>query len=341
MRAIVAAAAVRRSGARRRDATTHRRRRGRPRAPSRRERGRPRNADASDSSEISSFDASSSAAVLKEALAELYLADGQRERALALHLELGRPGVLDFIARHGLLAAAKDRIPRLAAMDRPARRRFSSINAAPSRRTSSPRNSRTPPRRASEARARSAPVPPRALRRGSVRGRGVARRADAALRRIPPGGIARFPPTRDGIRSERRARGVPGRGTRTRTRLPPRSRRRRATALRVLVEDLRDVPGAVAFAQAHAAGDPDDPDDPGDDELWDELIALVTTRTDLGDARSGNSWTPRGDWWIPRGCSRRRPRDGARTGCARGWRGYWRRARRGREREAREDGEQG
>ena len=39
--------------------------------------------------------------VLKEALAELYLADGQRERALALHLELGRPAVLDFIARHG------------------------------------------------------------------------------------------------------------------------------------------------------------------------------------------------------------------------------------------------
>ena len=32
--------------------------------------------------------------MLKEALAELYLADGQHERALALHLELGRPAVL-------------------------------------------------------------------------------------------------------------------------------------------------------------------------------------------------------------------------------------------------------
>ena len=140
----------------------------------------PRNADASDSSEISSFDSSSSAAVLKEALAELYLADGQRERALALHLELGRPGVLDFIARHGLLAAAKDRIPRLAAMDRPARRRFSSTNAAPSRRTSSPRHSRTPPRRASEARgtfctctsARSSPRIRSRARRGTARRRG-------------------------------------------------------------------------------------------------------------------------------------------------------------------------
>ena len=40
---------------------------------------------------------------LREALAELYLADGQRERALRLHLELGRPSVLDFVQRHGLL----------------------------------------------------------------------------------------------------------------------------------------------------------------------------------------------------------------------------------------------
>ena len=50
---------------------------------------------------------------------------------------------------------------------------------------------------------------------------------------------------------------------------------------------MRDVPGAVAFAQAHAAGDPDDPDDPGDDELWDALIALVTTRRHLGDGAVG------------------------------------------------------
>ena len=40
---------------------------------------------------------------LREALAELYLADGQRDRALRLHLELGRPSVLDFVNRHGLL----------------------------------------------------------------------------------------------------------------------------------------------------------------------------------------------------------------------------------------------
>ena len=40
---------------------------------------------------------------LKEALAELYLADGQRERALSMHLELGRPSVLDFVQRHDLL----------------------------------------------------------------------------------------------------------------------------------------------------------------------------------------------------------------------------------------------
>ena len=41
---------------------------------------------------------------LKEALAELYLADGQRERALSMHLELGRPSVLDFVQRHDLLS---------------------------------------------------------------------------------------------------------------------------------------------------------------------------------------------------------------------------------------------
>ena len=42
-------------------------------------------------------------ATLREALAELYLLDGQRERALAAHLALGRPSVLDFVARHDLL----------------------------------------------------------------------------------------------------------------------------------------------------------------------------------------------------------------------------------------------
>lgn len=42
-------------------------------------------------------------ATLREALAELYLLDGQRERALAAHIALGRPSVLDFVARHDLL----------------------------------------------------------------------------------------------------------------------------------------------------------------------------------------------------------------------------------------------
>ena len=42
-------------------------------------------------------------ATLREALAELYLLNGQRERALAEHLALGRPSVLDFVARHDLL----------------------------------------------------------------------------------------------------------------------------------------------------------------------------------------------------------------------------------------------
>lgn len=40
---------------------------------------------------------------LREALAELYLADGAPERALRAHLALGRPTVLDFIERHDLL----------------------------------------------------------------------------------------------------------------------------------------------------------------------------------------------------------------------------------------------
>ena len=34
---------------------------------------------------------------LKEVLAELYMADGQRERALSIYLQLQRPGLFDFI----------------------------------------------------------------------------------------------------------------------------------------------------------------------------------------------------------------------------------------------------
>ena len=248
----------------------------------------PRNADASDSSEISSFDASSSAAVLKEALAELYLADGQRERALALHLELGRPGVLDFIARHGLLAAAKDRIPYLAAMD--------------------------PPRAATLLVDQRGAVPPDvvaakladAAETGERGARHVLHLYLRALFAADPFAGEAWHGAQTRLYAEfhpeelldflRRATGYDlndaleacqGEGReRERVYLLGRVGAAR-TALRVLVEDLRDVPGAVAFAQAHAAGDPDDPDDPGDDELWDALIALVTTRTDLGDGAVG------------------------------------------------------
>ena len=244
------------------------------------------NASSSSISSISSI--SSSAAVLKEALAELYLADGQRERALALHLELGRPNVLDFIARHGLLASAKDRIPQLAAMD--------------------------PPRAAALLVSQRDAVPPDVV---AAKLADAAKTGERGARRIlhlylralfaadPFAGeawhgaqtrlYAEFHPE-ELLDFLRRATGYDlndaleaceGEGReRERVYLLGRVGAAR-TALRVLVEDLRDVPGAVAFAQEHAAGDPDDPDDPGDDELWDELIALVTTRRDLGDRAVG------------------------------------------------------
>ena len=98
-------------------------------APSRRKRT-PRNAGASDSSEISSFD-SSSRGCLKEALAELYLADGQRERALALHLEPSRPRRVGFIALSRFTRGGEGSHPGLLgdAGRRRARRRFSSTDA--------------------------------------------------------------------------------------------------------------------------------------------------------------------------------------------------------------------
>ena len=61
----------------------------------------PDGTDASSSS-------SSTAVILKEALAELYLADGQRDRALELHLELGRPSAVDFASRHELFRRAAE-----------------------------------------------------------------------------------------------------------------------------------------------------------------------------------------------------------------------------------------
>lgn len=65
--------------------------------------------------------ASVSSVVLKEALAELYLGDGQRERALNLYLDIGRPSVLNFIARHDLLPfVARDKLALLVQLDTPA-----------------------------------------------------------------------------------------------------------------------------------------------------------------------------------------------------------------------------
>jgi len=64
--------------------------------------------------------ASMSSVVLKEALAELYLHDGRRERALNLYLDIGRPSVLGFIHRHELLPfVAKNKLSLLASLDTP------------------------------------------------------------------------------------------------------------------------------------------------------------------------------------------------------------------------------
>jgi len=54
---------------------------------------------------------------LKEVLAELYMADGQRERALSIYLQLQRPGLFDFIHLHKLYAAAHDKVALLMALD--------------------------------------------------------------------------------------------------------------------------------------------------------------------------------------------------------------------------------
>tara|TARA_B110000240_G_scaffold26593_1_gene27545 strand:+ start:8462 stop:11836 length:3375 start_codon:yes stop_codon:yes gene_type:complete len=68
-------------------------------------------------------------------------------------------------------------------------------------------------------------------------------------------------------------------------------------ALRALI-DLDDIEGAVALVQQRAAPDPDDPLDEGDDELWDELIELVTKRAGAlleTDARETTGGTTGGD----------------------------------------------
>ena len=64
--------------------------------------------------------ASVSSVVLKEALAELYQNDGQRERALNLYLDIGRPSVLNFIVRHDLLSFVdRSKLSLLAQLDTP------------------------------------------------------------------------------------------------------------------------------------------------------------------------------------------------------------------------------
>jgi hypothetical protein len=49
-------------------------------------------------------------AELKEVLAELFMADGHRERALGIYTELQHPGLFDFIHLHKLYAAAHDKV---------------------------------------------------------------------------------------------------------------------------------------------------------------------------------------------------------------------------------------
>lgn len=62
-----------------------------------------------------------SSVVLRESLAELYLLDGQRERALNLYLDIGRPSVLNFIARHDLVTfVPRHKLSLLAQLDTPA-----------------------------------------------------------------------------------------------------------------------------------------------------------------------------------------------------------------------------
>mmetsp|Transcript_19730 Transcript_19730/g.37590 ORF Transcript_19730/g.37590 Transcript_19730/m.37590 type:complete len:920 (-) Transcript_19730:193-2952(-) len=54
---------------------------------------------------------------LQEVLAELYMADGQRERALGIYLQLQRPGLFTFIEQHGLHAAVRDKVLLLTTLD--------------------------------------------------------------------------------------------------------------------------------------------------------------------------------------------------------------------------------
>ena len=48
--------------------------------------------------------------LLREALAELYIAQGHPERTLDIYTELGRPRVFDFIRKHRLFWALREKV---------------------------------------------------------------------------------------------------------------------------------------------------------------------------------------------------------------------------------------
>ncbi|QDZ18206.1 vacuolar protein sorting-associated protein 41 [Chloropicon primus] len=59
----------------------------------------------------------SASSTLREALAELYILQDRKDLALGIFLQLQRPEVFDFIARHRLLAAVQDKIVLLVQLD--------------------------------------------------------------------------------------------------------------------------------------------------------------------------------------------------------------------------------
>lgn len=209
--------------------------------------------------------------VLKEALAELYLADGQRERALALHLELGRPAVLDFIARHGLFPAVLDKIPLLTALDPPR-----AVVLLVDQRETVPVDTVVEQLRAAASKG----------------GRGARETLHLYLRRLfevdsyageahhglqvplyiefHPAELMQFLQHSLGYDLNDALAECASKGmTREQVYLLGRvggSRR----ALEIIVDDLGDIPQAIAFVQEQGAED--------DDELWDELIARAVAK---------------------------------------------------------------
>ncbi|KAG8371237.1 hypothetical protein BUALT_Bualt13G0066800 [Buddleja alternifolia] len=60
---------------------------------------------------------SSSTDELKEALAELYIIDGQHEKAFSLYADLMKPGIFDFIDKHNLHDGIRDKVAQLMMID--------------------------------------------------------------------------------------------------------------------------------------------------------------------------------------------------------------------------------